>query len=285
GLSMARMRTRAAAEQPDPRCGVPFGQTPPASAPPSPSLVQLRAKPAAEVAKTLCGAGMIVDGWIVPEDLSITFAQGRQNAVDVLVGSNKDEGAFSRRSTAEQWTGRVKDRWGERADAYSKLYPGSTDAEAAASAEAAFADEMFWHMRLFADAQTKRGKKAWLYYFTHEPPTHPAQRNLRATHSAEIPYVFNNLKAPRVFPDTSSPELTSASPRDRALAETVSSYWVNFARSGDPNTAGLAHWPAFRDGRTSMILGDVVPVPSSERLALYDALYAKQMASTRQPSR
>ena len=34
---------------------------------------------------------MIIDGWIVPEDLSITFANGKQNAVDVIAGSNKDE--------------------------------------------------------------------------------------------------------------------------------------------------------------------------------------------------
>jgi para-nitrobenzyl esterase len=46
---------------------------------------------------------MIVDGWIIPEDLSITFADGRQNAVDVLVGSNKDEGTFAGSTTAAQW--------------------------------------------------------------------------------------------------------------------------------------------------------------------------------------
>ena len=37
---------------------------------------------------------MIVDGWIIPEDPSVMFAAGRQNPVDVLVGSNKDESFF-----------------------------------------------------------------------------------------------------------------------------------------------------------------------------------------------
>jgi para-nitrobenzyl esterase len=55
-------------------------------------------------------------------------------------------------------------------------------------------------MRLYAELQAKRGKKAYLYYFAHEPPTEPGKPNLRATHTAEIPYVFNNLKPPRVFP-------------------------------------------------------------------------------------
>ena len=64
---------------------------------------------------------------------------GRQNAVDVLVGSNKDEGSFILRGpTAEQWTSRVRERWGDLADAYLKLYPAGSDDEAAKSSEAAF---------------------------------------------------------------------------------------------------------------------------------------------------
>ena len=59
-----------------------------------PSLAELRARSTEEVVKTLRGAGMIIDGWIVPEDLSITFANGKQNAVDLIAGTNKDEHSF-----------------------------------------------------------------------------------------------------------------------------------------------------------------------------------------------
>jgi para-nitrobenzyl esterase len=278
GLSMAPMRTLASAEAPAGR-----GASPMQAAP----LAELRAKTTDEITRGLRGAGMIADGRAIPEDLSAIFAAGRQNAVDVLVGSNKDEGSFILRGpTAAEWTSRVGSRWGDLAGAYLKLYPANSDAEAAKSSEAAFSDEMAWHMRLYAQAQAKVGKQAYLYYFTHEPPVAAGQPNLRATHTAEIPYVFNNLKAPRVYPDTSSPELSAASEADRKLADIVSSYWVNFARTGNPNGRGLAAWPAYRDKSSGRAMAlDVTPQVRDEtatdaaKWEIYDRLYAKQMAA------
>ena len=115
-----------------------------------PPLAELRARSTEEVQKTLRGSGMIIDGWIVPEDLSITFAQGKQNPVDVIVGSNKDE-------------------------------------HLAMGGRVAFRDTLMWSMRLFAERQTAIGKHAYWYFFTHEPPVEPGVRNLKATHAAEIP--------------------------------------------------------------------------------------------------
>ena len=271
GLAVAAMRTRQQAEQPMGRPGVP----PPVLMP----LRELRAKSSEEIARTLVGAGMIVDGWIIPEDQSLTFAQGRQQPVDVLVGSNKDEGAFAGNTTAAAWTNRVRQRWGDLADDCLKLYPAGSDEEATRSSQTAFRDEMAWHMRLYAGLQAKRGTRAYWYFFTHEPPHAPNARNLKATHTVEIPYVFNHLRAPRVFPDASSPELASASASERALAERVSSYWVNFARTGDPNGQGLPRWPRWTTSsdasQAPMIIGDIKETPDPQRLAIYDRLYAK----------
>jgi para-nitrobenzyl esterase len=165
GLGMAPMTPLARAELP-PRpfrggppgaAAAPAAEAPPASYPP---LAELRARSAEEVSKTLRGSGMIIDGWIVPEDLSITFAQGKQNAVDVLVGSNKDE-------------------------------------HTAMGGRVAFRDTLMWGARLFAERQTAIGKRAYWYFFTHEPPIEPGTRDLKATHASEIPYVFETLSAPR----------------------------------------------------------------------------------------
>jgi len=89
----------------------------------------------------------------------------------VLVGSNKDDlSFFPVKSTTEQFEQQGRARWGGLADDYLKLYSHATDAEASKSAADSSNDGAFWHMRMYADYQVKRGNKAWLYYFAQNPP-------------------------------------------------------------------------------------------------------------------
>jgi para-nitrobenzyl esterase len=263
GLAISRMAERAPAEQTGKQMG---------------TLADLRSKPADELIRLGNGTGIIIDGWIITEDLSVTFMQGRQNDVDVLVGSNQDEGTFfaggGSRGAAQQLTDQARQRFGRgnMMDAFLQLYPAGSDAEAATSSLNRVRDELAWQMRTWAKLQSKRGKgKAYWYYFTRVPPVAAGRLNRGATHTAELAYVFNNLQtASNPWTDT-----------DRALADALSSYWANFAANGDPNGKGLPAWLAFkeRSSERSMILGDKVELGAaldSGRVAFYDATYDAQ---------
>jgi para-nitrobenzyl esterase len=265
------MRTRAQAEEVGLKAATDAGIT---------TVERLRAMPAAEVTEKFRSAGMIVDGWVIPEDPSTTFAAGRQNAIDVLVGSNKDEAFFPGARTAQQFEQQARARWGALAEQFLALYPHATDEEAQASAAQTSNDGTFWHMRLFADNQVQRGNKAYLYFFAQNPPGPAGQPPFPATHAAEVPYVFNNLGQLPLFPDGSDPKLAAASAPDRQTAERMSSYWVNFARTGNPNGEGLPEWQAHRVGASEAAIvldsdAGSEPLPTKARLELYDKLYAQ----------
>jgi para-nitrobenzyl esterase len=247
------------------------------------TLAELRAKPADEIQRGMQTGRLVIDGWYVTEDISITIAEGRHNRVDLMVGSNRDEANFVsiypaspffglEKTTRQQFTDDTRRRFGSNATAFLDLYPaGSSDDEARASLREAFRDEASWNAREWALAQTKAGAgKAYLYYFAHEPGVTPGQANRGAQHGAEIPYVFNTPAA--AWADV-----------DRALADTMSSYWVNFATRGDPNGAGLPLWPALQPtGRERLILGPKIEVGAgldAVRVALFDAIAIRRSAA------
>jgi len=104
-------------------------------------------------------------------------------------------------------------------------------------------------------------------------------------HASEVAYVFDNLEAPRLFPDGSSPELASANPAEQAFADQVSSYWVNFARTGNPNGPGLPKWPELSElGPTETMVLDGKdsgrgPWLAQPKIELYDKMYARDVGT------
>jgi para-nitrobenzyl esterase len=139
-------------------------------------------------------------------------------------------------------------------------------------------------MSNWAWLQTKARAKAYLYYFAHEPPVAAnakgGGRGRGATHTAEIPYVFQN-SGNRPWTDL-----------DRQLSDTMSSYWVNFASTADPNGRNLPKWPAFDENKNfnPMVFGDkiemvsrdqVSPSPNLGHLKFYQTYYEKQQEAWR----
>jgi para-nitrobenzyl esterase len=238
------------------------------------NIADLRSKPAEALLASGPGMqyGPIVDGWVVPKDAHSAFATGAQNDVPVLTGWNAGDGvALGPPLTAEKFREQAAKQYGDLASQFLKVFPADTDEAAAASQKAVSRDQIFaWQSRTWARMQSKTGKsKVFLYYFDRVPPGTPEQNRYGAFHSAEIGYALDTLsKWDRPWASA-----------DRDLANVMSTYWANFARTGDPNGGSLPMWPAYsRTDERSMQLGDTrgpIPVPDQAALDFFDLYHPK----------
>ncbi len=217
------------------------------------SLAALRAVPAD---KLVAIAGFrtqeTVDGWVFPDEVRTIFARKTHNNVAIIAGSNANEMTTltvpaSWPKTLEEYRTRVAAQYGDMVKDFDAVYPVTSDADVRDSWLGSQRDALFTlNMRTWARLTVAGGSKAYLYQFTHVTPNPNPQ--LGAYHASEIAYVFNNARP--AWMDV-----------DRRLADQMSSYWVNFATTGDPNGKGLPAWTAYDlNAEPYMDLGDTPQV-------------------------
>jgi para-nitrobenzyl esterase len=226
-------------------------------------------------------AYFVVDGYFIPDTVRSVFARGAQHDVPLMTGSNAHERGTTVRppGTLQGYIADARDQYGDLAERFLDLYPATTDAESLEIGGYAIGDRIFtWQSWAWVNAHARQKRSPAFYYrFTRVPPTPGgaafAENPLnvpRSFHGAEIPYVFGSLGA-REWP---------WEPIDHTLSDMMSSYWVNFARTGDPNGSDLPRWPAFDPSApAAMFFGNesgLGAVPNKDRLEFWDAFYARQ---------
>jgi para-nitrobenzyl esterase len=221
----------------------------------------------------------VVDGWVLHQQPALTFSQGGQARVPVIVGSNTDEvsifasplvGGSSYRPKSfdeyRQWLSREFD---SSANAVFAAYPARTDAQVPTAFRAMDTDYQFgFGASLLAQEVAAAGQYAYLYAFTHVGAGQFAA--LGAFHGEESMFLSKKYWTNWV-----------RSPGDAQLSNAIVDYWVQFAKAGKPLAPGLPPWPAYRPGEPmAQELGSHIgqtPIPHGATMSVFEEILEGQL--------
>ncbi|MEM7274089.1 MAG: carboxylesterase family protein [Actinomycetota bacterium] len=249
-------------------------------------LSRLRAIPAdrikavAAAEDELGGFFPVIDGHVLPRSPFATFAAGEQAPVPFLIGSNADEGSllqpvlgapmidFRLRPLPERTLQpEIADAFGDDLPQLLANYPGLDRRDPTAEVDF-MGDHMFGaRAYYYARHHHRAGHPVHLYFFTRVPPG--PKQTAGAYHAAEVPFVHGTSLP--IFPMTDA---------DWALSAEMIRYWVDLARTGDPNgdgSGGPAHpvWPRFDEADPRWLVFDHTiqshPVDRREVYELFNA--------------
>jgi len=240
------------------------------------ALEKLRALPAARLVNGMnlmkqqpkTYAGTMIDGTVVVEEAEAAFRAGRQAKVPYMIGANDLEFGFFAPPPA-----RVEEmlaRFGDRDKALAAYDPQGTGNLGLVGMAIAGDIPMMEPARMLARITSAAGQPTWHYRFSYVA-TSLRGKVAGALHATEIPFVFSTVRAK--YKDATTAD-------DEAAGKAATAYWVAFAKTGDPNGAGLPKWPRYASD-TDQILdftltGPVAKAdPFKARLDLVEGLATK----------
>jgi para-nitrobenzyl esterase len=235
------------------------------------SISDLRAIAAEDLMEKVQGfRGPIIDGYVLPDAIVNIFNAGKENTVSLLTGWNEDEGImFGPVKNAEDFKKDAEKNYGADVQTFLQFYPATTDEEAATSQLKLSRDQIFGAQNYtWANIQSSQGSKVYVYRFTRKVPGTGQYAKYGAFHTGEVPYAYDNLQ----FVHRPWEQV------DHQLATTMSSYWANFIKTGDPNGNRLPEWDTYKT--TDKKIMNLGVKPGSETIpdaAPLDFLYEKMI--------
>ena len=210
--------------------------------------------PPGQLTVPIGGFAPCVDGVALQRKPFIPDAPAISADVPLLIGSNKDEMTiFNARDpkfgthTDDEFVAYVHeilpDKAGLLIPALRAAFPDYSPSHLMIAAETF---KGYWIATVFqAERKVKLGAApVYTYLLAWETPVEEGR--LRSHHALDLPLVFNNIESMR--------SMVGPGPEPQRLADSMSSAWIAFARSGNPNTKELPPWPAYNlENRATMV--------------------------------
>ena len=195
--------------------------------------------------------GPNLDGSFLPYQPTDAAAVELAKNVPMLVGSTKNEFTpfipGSRDITMENAKANLQKKYGDKTDAYmaavKKAYPGTTKPSDYIDIDVLFRPGTISHANLKAVAGAA---PVYMYLFCWQSPVMDGM--YKAMHCMELPFVFDNIDK--------CEEMTGGGKEAYALADKMSSAWINFARTGNPGAKNLPDWPAYTNQNGATMIFD-----------------------------
>jgi para-nitrobenzyl esterase len=233
----------------------------------APDIAAMRAMDAEKLSLAAPAAGYApwgtIDGHVMLSQLVDVFDKGEQAPVPILAGFNSGEIRSLRvlapqpPASAAEYEATIRDRYGDLADEFLRLYPSANMPE---SLLATTRDALYgWTAQRLVRKQTALGQASFLYFWDHGYPA-ADDAGLHAFHASELPYVFGTFDGtPPLWPKI------PPTPQEMRLSDAMIAYWTSFARTGKPQASNEPDWPPFGTKRSYMAFEDV-PKPSDHLL-------------------
>ena len=246
------------------------------------ALKELRALPAEKIvdglnmattqAASSTYAGPMIDGKLIVGQSQTLYQEGKYQHVPFLLGANSMDIGFSRAKTKEELfapfghNGKAAEEAYDTAAATNIRFLGMKVAADAFMVEPA---------RFVSQTLSSQGDPVWEYRFGYVASSMSKEWS-GTPHATEIPFVFDTVKAKYG---------AALTPEDEKIAQQTNTYWANFAKTGNPNGAGLPEWTRYHS--SSDILMDFTeqgpvakPDPWKKRLDLTEGLATQQLKTS-----